>query len=171
MRKIILDTNFLLIPVKFGVDVYSELERLVPQKHELVTLPCVLSELGNLARKNRKLKLALSIMGSKGVRVEKGAAVAEAVACAKRALGERRLALARKGLKKAGGAGPARFKKGGVLKGSDLCDQAVLSFAVAHNAVVCTLDRKLKIQARSNGLVVVHLVGKSHLGFFGAMED
>lgn len=167
MRKIILDTNFLLLPAEFGLDVYSELERLIPQKHELVTLPCVRAELENLIRKNKKLKLALSIMGAKGVRVEKGADVEGALACAKKALAEK----AGAGAKTAAGAGPVRFKKGSALKGSDLCDEAVLSFAAAHNAIVCTLDRKLKLKARASGLVVVHMVGRSHLGFFGLMED
>ncbi len=155
MRKIVLDTNFLLVPVEFGLDVYSELERLVPQKHELVTLPCVRAELENLASKNKKLKLALSIMGSKGVRIEQFSMGAVQKP------------------KETGMQKPpnARFKKEGVLKGSDLCDEAVLSFAVAHNAVVCTLDRKLKLKARASGVVVVHMVGKSHLGFFGLAED
>ncbi len=155
MRKIILDTNFLLVPAEFGLDVYSELERLVPQKHELVTLPCVRAELENLTRKNKKLKLALSIMGSKGVRIEQFS------------MGSL------KEPKETALQNPpnARFKKGSALKESDLCDEAVLSFAAAHNAIVCTLDRKLKLKARSNGIVVVHMVGRSHLGFFGLMED
>jgi len=149
MRKIILDTNFLLLPAEFGLDIYSELERLIPQKHGLVTLPCVRAELENLAGKNKKLKLALSMMASKGVRIKH---------------------FSMGSIQEPKETPSARFKKAGGLKGSDLCDQAVLSFAAANNAVVCTLDRKLKLAARSNGLVVVHMIGKSHLGFFGAID-
>ncbi len=36
MRKVILDTNFLLIPFKFKIDVFGEIERLVEEPHEIL---------------------------------------------------------------------------------------------------------------------------------------
>ena len=57
-RKIILDTNFLLIPGQFGVDVFSEIDRICSFKYELVVVPETLTELeaiikGKSSKKNR----------------------------------------------------------------------------------------------------------------------
>ena len=45
MIQVILDTNFLLIPSQFGVDVFSEIERLVHERHEVCVLDKSLDEL------------------------------------------------------------------------------------------------------------------------------
>lgn len=73
-RMIILDTNFLLIPAKFRVDVFSELEKIVNFKYRLVILDKSLKELENIilkAKKGRKgadrdaARLALSLIKAK----------------------------------------------------------------------------------------------------------
>jgi len=49
VAKIVFDTNFLLVPFQFGVDVFKEAERLVEERTDFVTLsPCV-EELRSLA--------------------------------------------------------------------------------------------------------------------------
>lgn len=48
--KIILDSNFLLVPLQYGVDVYSELNRLLINEpiYELATIDSVIAELDKL---------------------------------------------------------------------------------------------------------------------------
>jgi rRNA-processing protein FCF1 len=69
--KFLLDTNFLLIPAEFGVDIFSELGRF--GKPELFTLDLVLDELRKLAsgqgKASRSARLALELVGRKGVKV------------------------------------------------------------------------------------------------------
>ena len=67
----LLDTNFLLIPVQFKVDIYEELTAF--GKPEFYTLSVVVAELGKLeragGRKGRQAALALTQMKQAGVRV------------------------------------------------------------------------------------------------------
>ncbi len=71
--KIILDTNFLLIPGKFKVDVFSELERF--GKPELFTLDLVVSELEKLSKGRGKdagnAKLGLELVKKNKVKTIK----------------------------------------------------------------------------------------------------
>lgn len=48
---VILDTNFLMIPESEGVDIFSELDRLIDRKYEIVVPEVVLEEL-NLILEN-----------------------------------------------------------------------------------------------------------------------
>ena len=59
--KIILDTNFLLIPVQFKVDIYSEIDRICDFSYELVTVKEVVSELEHLIAKGSKSKKAAKL--------------------------------------------------------------------------------------------------------------
>ena len=45
MKKIILDTNFLLIPAQFNVDIFSEIERICDFQYQLCIVDKTLSEL------------------------------------------------------------------------------------------------------------------------------
>ncbi|MBD3387653.1 MAG: nucleotide-binding protein [Candidatus Altiarchaeales archaeon] len=45
---VVLDTNFLLLPHQMGVDIFSEITRVVSEEHRLMTLSPVLAELNNL---------------------------------------------------------------------------------------------------------------------------
>ncbi len=77
MKKIILDANFLMIPMQFGVDIYTEIKRIMGEEYELVTLDAVVDELEKLeftAEKGadkKAAKLAKKLMEAKQVRVLK----------------------------------------------------------------------------------------------------
>lgn len=52
---VIIDTNFLTVPVQFGVDIFSEAERVLERRVEFVLLNSVLEEIkSKIARANRK---------------------------------------------------------------------------------------------------------------------
>lgn len=70
--KILLDTSFLISCVKHKIDFFLELERIFPEKHELIILTCIEGELENLSSKNRDAKLALKLVRFKKVKVVKG---------------------------------------------------------------------------------------------------
>ena len=65
--KFLLDTNFLLIPVQFKVDIFSELTRF--GKPELYTLDLVKRELERL--KSKQSKIALELIKKKKVKILK----------------------------------------------------------------------------------------------------
>ena len=52
MKKIILDTNFLLIPFQFNVDIFEELDKLIADKLELCIVDKTFYELQNIMQKN-----------------------------------------------------------------------------------------------------------------------
>ena len=54
--KIYLDTNFLLIPAQFKVDIFEEIERLMDKPYELYVFDKSLKELEDLEKKGGKLK-------------------------------------------------------------------------------------------------------------------
>ena len=45
MKKIILDTNFLLIPSEFKVDIFTEIQKVVPFQYELYIIDGTIAEL------------------------------------------------------------------------------------------------------------------------------
>ncbi|OGM01836.1 hypothetical protein A3K72_02350 [Candidatus Woesearchaeota archaeon RBG_13_36_6] len=53
MKKIILDTNFLLIPYQFKVDIFSEIDRILDTKYNICILNKTINELNNLVEKSR----------------------------------------------------------------------------------------------------------------------
>ncbi|MBT4823986.1 hypothetical protein HN695_05340 [Candidatus Woesearchaeota archaeon] len=55
-EKILLDTNFLMIPGNFGVDIFTEIERICHFKYKLYILDKSLDELKKLPEKARKQK-------------------------------------------------------------------------------------------------------------------
>jgi len=76
MKKIILDTNFLLIPAQFHVDIFSEIDRICDFSYSLNVLDKTLDELNNIVEKQRgKHKraalLALRLLKAKKVKVIK----------------------------------------------------------------------------------------------------
>ncbi|KXB06195.1 hypothetical protein AKJ53_01055 [candidate division MSBL1 archaeon SCGC-AAA382F02] len=86
---IILDANFLMIPESYGVDIFSELERIVDKKYEIVIPEVVIGELKNLEKqgtaseqKSAKIALELASRG-KIVNSEKKEADEEIIRLAK----------------------------------------------------------------------------------------
>ena len=54
MKTILLDTNFLLIPGKEGVDIFDELERICLEPYELSVVEGTIQELQHIAQKTDK---------------------------------------------------------------------------------------------------------------------
>lgn len=78
MKKILLDTNFLLIPAQFKIDIFAEIDRIMLEKYKLFTLDKVIDELKSIQKnpkqkqKNKKAaKLALQLIKAKKVNIIK----------------------------------------------------------------------------------------------------
>ncbi len=73
--KVILDTNFLLIPGSLGVDIFSELTRICDFKFEICVVDKTLDELDGIIAKggkaSRDAKLGFSLIKNKGVKTIK----------------------------------------------------------------------------------------------------
>jgi len=68
--KILLDTNFVMIPAQFNVDIYAEIERIMTEPYELYVLDKTVSELSNLVkhakgRNKASARLAKAILDHK----------------------------------------------------------------------------------------------------------
>ncbi|HUY00844.1 MAG TPA: hypothetical protein VMV49_14880 [Candidatus Deferrimicrobium sp.] len=48
--KILLDTNFLLIPAQFGIDIFQELDRIISKQFELIIIPDIIEELKKISK-------------------------------------------------------------------------------------------------------------------------
>lgn len=69
MNKIILDTNFLLIPGQFKIDIFSEIERICDFKYNLFILDKSIGELNKIIQEQKgkaksAAKLALTFINS-----------------------------------------------------------------------------------------------------------
>ncbi|MBI4452300.1 DUF188 domain-containing protein [Candidatus Woesearchaeota archaeon] len=74
MKRIILDTNFLMIPFQFNVDIFSELERICHFNYGLFVFDAAIRELKKIievqAGKSKKAAiLALKLVKSKNVKI------------------------------------------------------------------------------------------------------
>ncbi|MBI3050984.1 nucleotide-binding protein [Candidatus Woesearchaeota archaeon] len=74
MITVLLDTNFLLIPGQFRVDIFSEIERVCGFAYELAVLDLTIGELKGIAlhqkgRDKEAALLALRLLDAKKVRV------------------------------------------------------------------------------------------------------
>jgi rRNA-processing protein FCF1 len=73
--RIILDTNFLLLPARFGVDIFAELDRIIGGSYELFSIEPVMRELRGLARGKGKnagaAKVGLQLAEKRGVTILK----------------------------------------------------------------------------------------------------
>lgn len=76
MKKIIIDTNFLMIPFKFKVDIFSEFRRVCDFNYELFIFEQSISELKNIIERQRGkdrigAKLALNLIKIKNIGIIK----------------------------------------------------------------------------------------------------
>ncbi len=76
MKKLILDTNFLLIPAQFKVDIFSEIQRIADFKYQLYVLDKTIDELKKIQKEQRgrhkaAAKLALALIKNKKVKTIK----------------------------------------------------------------------------------------------------
>lgn len=70
---VLLDTNFLMIPHQFHIDLAGELDRIIEADYNLTTLSCVVDELEKLSRnrgdKGAEAKTALKLIKEGCIRV------------------------------------------------------------------------------------------------------
>ena len=76
MKKILLDTNFLLIPHQFRVDIFMQIDKISTFKYELFILDKTLEELKNIVEKQRgknkeAAKIALKLIAIKNTGIIK----------------------------------------------------------------------------------------------------
>lgn len=74
MKKVIIDTNFLMIPYKFRVDIFSEISRICNFNYKLLIMEKTVDELKGIIksqpRKDKKAaQLALKLIGLKNIGV------------------------------------------------------------------------------------------------------
>ena len=78
---VLLDTNFLLLPHTHKIDIFSDIKILVPQKHRLFTLSCVVDELEGIGAgaggDATAAKVAQALIGDRGVEVVEAAGVCD----------------------------------------------------------------------------------------------
>lgn len=70
MKKVILDTNFLLIPVQFKVDIFTEIDRIISEQYELCVMSTTIDELNKVIEKSKgkdkeAAKMALKLIEHK----------------------------------------------------------------------------------------------------------
>ncbi|MBI2148018.1 nucleotide-binding protein [Candidatus Woesearchaeota archaeon] len=71
-KKVLLDTNFLLIPAQFGVDIFSEMERIIAVPFTLHVLKATIDEAGRIIRQQRgkdkaAAKIAIQLVKAKNI--------------------------------------------------------------------------------------------------------
>ncbi len=76
-KKVILDTNFLLVPGELGIDIFSEIERLIQERHEIVVFENTLEELETLIDRDKSkhsfnAKLGFIMAKQKNLKTIKG---------------------------------------------------------------------------------------------------
>jgi len=74
MEKIILDTNFLLIPFQSKVDIFSEVDKICMFKYELCIIDKTIDELNNIIKQQKgthkeAAQLALQLIKSKHLKI------------------------------------------------------------------------------------------------------
>ncbi|MDI6826599.1 MAG: nucleotide-binding protein [Candidatus Aenigmarchaeota archaeon] len=73
MKRIILDTNFLTIPHQFNIDIFEEIDRIMEEDYELMTLDRVVKELKRLSKLKGKdataAKVALELIKKKNIKI------------------------------------------------------------------------------------------------------
>ncbi len=132
--KILIDTNFLLIPAQFNVDIFSEFNKLLP-KSELIIVDKTLQELKDMQKKvkgKHKLstKLALSILKQFPIKVVKTA---------------------------------KHLNKDNSLHKIGLVDETILDFAIKNQCYVATQDHTLRKKLKENNINTIVLRQKKYL--------
>ena len=76
MKKILLDTNFLLIPYQFKTDIFSEIDRISSYNYKIYVLDKSLDELNSIIQKQKgkhreAAKIALQLLKLKKIEIIK----------------------------------------------------------------------------------------------------
>ena len=137
-KIVLLDTNFLLIPAQFKVDIFAELGRICDFSYEVVVLEATVNELQGImedktasAKDRRAAGLGLQLIKAKNVRVIK---------------------VERKVFKS-----PDKAILEFAVAGNRLVNRSVF---------VATQDKELKDNLRARGVCVIILRQKQHLAFY-----
>ena len=74
MKKVILDTNFLMIPYIYGIDIFSEIDRLINTEYKVFIVKGTKKELEKIMREQKgkhkaAAKMAIDLIESKNVPV------------------------------------------------------------------------------------------------------
>ncbi|MCW1296984.1 MAG: nucleotide-binding protein [Candidatus Parvarchaeota archaeon] len=69
MEHVLLDTNFLLVPFRFKVDIFSEFERIIDKEFDLWILDVCLKELKKIT-KEIEFKSIMELIKKKGVKIK-----------------------------------------------------------------------------------------------------
>jgi hypothetical protein len=73
MRRIILDTNFLMIPYQFKLDIFDEIRHIMEEEYELVTIDGVIKELEKIKKSKGKsavaAKIGLELIKTKNIKI------------------------------------------------------------------------------------------------------
>ncbi|MBL7050734.1 nucleotide-binding protein [Candidatus Woesearchaeota archaeon] len=132
--KVLIDTNFLLIPAIFNVDIFSEFERILPT-YKLYILDKCVEELENITKTQRgkhllAAKLALSLLQKypiKTLKTEK------------------------------------HINRTKPLSKIPYVDDIILDFAVKNDYIVATQDKELKEKLKRQRIKTINLRQKKYL--------
>ncbi len=74
MKKILLDTNMLLVPYQFKIDIFKEIDRIIDEKYKIFVIDKTIDELeklikGNKEKEKRASMLALQLIKKKKIEV------------------------------------------------------------------------------------------------------
>lgn len=74
MKKIILDTNFILLPTEYRVDIFSEIKRLFHENIQIFVLEKSMQELNDISLKGRQkerlqVKLAKELLKTQNIKI------------------------------------------------------------------------------------------------------
>ena len=123
--KVILDTNFVMIPGEIGIDVFTEVSQLVDVPHKVCVMKGTENELMGIVTsfKNKKegfnAKLAYVMLKQKKIKI-------------------------------------LNHSEGHV-------DDAIHSYAIENNAIVCTQDKELRARLKQKGIKIIGLRQKKYL--------
>ena len=74
IKKIILDTNFLLVPGQFHIDIFSEIENIMHYNYELYIIDKTIDELKKIVKNAKQVdksaaKIALKLLEQKNIQI------------------------------------------------------------------------------------------------------
>lgn len=151
MKKIIIDTNFLLLPVTENVDIYDAIEKLMDEPYELIVLEGSLHEIEKII--------------SRGGRTAKNASLALQLMRVRMSEDQHHF-LDKFKLPSVGQNCSKNLEK--ALKIEPLSkryvDDAIMKIA-DDQTIVCTLDAGLKRRLKSSNIKLITLRQRSHLIF------
>ena len=64
-KQVIIDTNFLLIPARFKVDIFTEIDRIMKEPHEICILDKTIDELEKIIKEQRGKDKEAAKLGKK----------------------------------------------------------------------------------------------------------